>query len=40
MIKYQEYEFLNAIAEDALVTQASLPSGLGVAVGSVNWYIK
>jgi len=40
MIKSQEYELLDAIAQDALVTQASLSSRLGMAVGSVNWYIK
>ena len=40
MIKNQEYELLDAIAQDALVTQASLSSRLGMAVGSVNWYIK
>ena len=40
MIKSQEYELLDAIAQDALVTQASLSARLGIAVGSVNWYIK
>jgi DNA-binding MarR family transcriptional regulator len=40
MIKSQEYELLDAIAQDALVTQASLSVRLGMAVGSVNWYIK
>ena len=40
MIKNQEYELLDAIAQDALVTQQSLSSRLGMAVGSVNWYIK
>ncbi len=40
MIKNQEYELLDAIAQDALVTQASLSVRLGMAVGSVNWYIK
>ena len=40
MIKNQEYELLDAIAQDALVTQSSLSSRLGMAVGSVNWYIK
>lgn len=39
-VKDQEYELLNAIAEDSLVTQAGLSSRLGIAVGSVNWYIK
>jgi len=40
MIKSQEYELLDAIAQDALVTQASLSARLGIAIGSVNWYIK
>lgn len=40
MIKNQEYELLDAIAQDAMVTQASLSARLGIAVGSVNWYIK
>jgi len=40
MIKSQEYELLDAIAQDTLVTQASLSIRLGMAVGSVNWYIK
>ena len=39
-IKQQEYELLNEIARDSLVTQASLAKRLGIAVGSVNWYIK
>jgi DNA-binding MarR family transcriptional regulator len=39
-VKNQEYELLNAIAEDSMVTQAGLSSRLGIAVGSVNWYIK
>ena len=38
--KNHEYGLLDAIAQDALVTQASLSSHLGMAVGSVNWYIK
>lgn len=40
MIKSQEYELLDAIAQDTMVTQASLSARLGMAVGSVNWYIK
>ena len=40
MIKSQEYELLDAIAQDSMVTQASLSARLGIAVGSVNWYIK
>ncbi len=39
-IKPQEYDLLNEIAQDSLVTQASLAQRLGIAVGSVNWYIK
>jgi DNA-binding MarR family transcriptional regulator len=40
MIKNQEYELLDAIAQDTMVTQVSLSARLGMAVGSVNWYIK
>lgn len=39
-IKQHEYELLNEIAQDALVTQSGLSDRLGIAVGSVNWYIK
>lgn len=39
-IKQQEYQILNEIAQDSLVTQANLAQRLGIAVGSVNWYIK
>ena len=39
-IKQQEYDLLNEIAQDSLVTQANLAQRLGIAVGSVNWYIK
>jgi len=39
-IKEHEYKLLNEIAQDSLVTQASLSKNLGIAVGSVNWYIK
>lgn len=39
-IKQHEYELLNEIAQDSLVTQSSLSHQLGIAVGSVNWYIK
>lgn len=39
-IKQHEYDLLNEIAQDSLVTQASLSHRLGIAVGSVNWYIK
>ncbi len=35
-----EYRLLEAIAENPTVTQAGLAAQLGVAVGSVNWYIK
>lgn len=40
VIKNQEYELLDAIAHDSMVTQANLSARLGIAVGSVNWYIK
>jgi len=39
-VKPREYSLLNEIAQDSLVTQASLSNRLGIAVGSVNWYIK
>ena len=39
-IKQQEYALLNEIAQDSMVTQANLSQRLGIAVGSVNWYIK
>jgi DNA-binding MarR family transcriptional regulator len=39
-IKKQEYDLLNEIANDSMVTQANLSNRLGMAVGSVNWYIK
>jgi len=39
-IKDQEYALLNEIANDSMVTQANLSNRLGMAVGSVNWYIK
>ena len=35
-----EYRLLGAIAENPTVTQAGLAAQLGVAVGSINWYIK
>jgi len=39
-IKEHEYALLNEIAQDSMVTQANLSDRLGIAVGSVNWYIK
>jgi predicted transcriptional regulator len=39
-IKQHEYALLNEIAQDSMVTQANLSQRLGIAVGSVNWYIK
>ncbi|MBM4428445.1 MAG: winged helix-turn-helix domain-containing protein, partial [Chloroflexi bacterium] len=39
-IKQHEYALLDEIAQDSMVTQASLSKRLGIAVGSVNWYIK
>lgn len=40
MMKDREVLLLEAISEDELATQASLSGRLGIAVGSVNWYIK
>jgi predicted transcriptional regulator len=39
-IKQHEYDLLNEIGHDPLVTQANLSKRLGIAVGSVNWYVK
>lgn len=39
-IKEHEYALLDEIAQDSHVTQANLSKRLGIAVGSVNWYIK
>ena len=39
-IKQHEYALLNEIAQDSLVTQANFSNNLGIAIGSVNWYIK
>jgi DNA-binding MarR family transcriptional regulator len=39
-IKPHEYTLLNEIAQNSMVTQAGLSDRLGIAVGSVNWYIK
>jgi len=39
-IKEHEYALLDEIAKDSQVTQANLSQHLGIAVGSVNWYIK
>lgn len=39
-IKDREYRLLEAISEDSAATQANLAAKLGIAVGSVNWYIK
>lgn len=39
-IKQHEYDLLNEIGQDPMVTQASLSRRLGIAVGSVNWYVK
>jgi DNA-binding MarR family transcriptional regulator len=39
-IKEHEYKLIDAIARDSNITQAGLSSQLGIAVGSVNWYIK
>src|SRR5512139_2415669 len=39
-VKQHEYDLLNEIGQDPMVTQASLSKRLGIAVGSVNWYVK
>lgn len=39
-IKQHEYDLLNEIGQNPLVTQANLSKRLGIAVGSVNWYVK
>ncbi len=39
-VEGHEYNVLKEIAQDSLVTQAALSQRLGIAVGSVNWYIK
>lgn len=39
-VNQHEYALLNEIAQDSMVTQANLSDRLGIAVGSVNWYIK
>jgi predicted transcriptional regulator len=39
-VKQHEYALLNEIAQDSMVTQSNLSDRLGIAVGSVNWYIK
>lgn len=39
-IKRHEYDLLNEIGQNPMVTQANLSKRLGIAVGSVNWYVK
>ena len=39
-IKAKEYDLLEEISKDSMITQSGLSSRLGMAVGSVNWYIK
>ncbi len=39
-IKQHEYDLLNEIGQNPMVTQAGLSHRLDIAVGSVNWYIK
>src|SRR3990170_3493289 len=39
-MKEREYRLLEAISADESITQAGLATHLGMAVGSVNWYIK
>jgi DNA-binding MarR family transcriptional regulator len=40
LMKEREYRLLEAISANESVTQAGLATHLGIAVGSVNWYIK
>jgi DNA-binding MarR family transcriptional regulator len=35
-----EYQLLEALADSPLTTQADLAAQVGVAVGTVNWYLK
>lgn len=39
-LKPKEYDLLDALSQDSTPTQAGLASRLGMAVGSVNWYLK
>lgn len=39
-VKPREYEVLDELARDPLATQAGLSQKIGIAVGSVNWYVK
>ncbi len=39
-VKQHEYKLLDEIAQDSMITQAGLSHRLGIAVGSVNWYMK
>jgi DNA-binding MarR family transcriptional regulator len=39
-IKQHEYDLLSEISQNSMGTQSHLSSRLGIAVGSVNWYIK
>lgn len=39
-MKKREIDLLEAISQDETATQANLAIELGMAVGSVNWYIK
>lgn len=39
-MKEREIDLLEAISQDETATQANLATELGMAVGSVNWYIK
>ena len=40
MAKDYDFEILSHIEENPDITQAYLATKLGIAVGSVNWYIK
>lgn len=39
-MKEREFLILQEISQNEKVTQAKLASSLGIAIGSVNWYIK
>ena len=38
-IKPKKHEAFDVISQDLTITQSNLASRLGIAVGSVNWYI-
>jgi DNA-binding MarR family transcriptional regulator len=40
LISHSEFELLEALAATPVTTQADLAAQVGVAVGTVNWYLK